>query len=86
MFLLRLPSSCDVNQEMHFNAFHASAISGYPRCPTALNSTSTLSTHQPDGKHDRSMLGNSTPTHIVSAAVTAYNTLDLYIENVWLLK
>ena len=32
--------SCSANQEKHFDAFHASAMSGYPRYPTALNSTS----------------------------------------------
>ena len=32
--------SCNANRETHFDAFHASATSGYPRYPTALNSTS----------------------------------------------
>ena len=32
--------SCNANRETHFDAFHASALSGYPRYPTALNSTS----------------------------------------------
>lgn len=32
--------SCDANKEKHFEAFHASALCGYPRYPTALNSTS----------------------------------------------
>ena len=32
--------SCDANHETRFNAFHASTVSGYNRCPTALNSTS----------------------------------------------
>ena len=33
-------SSCNANRETHLDAFHASAMSGYPRYPTALNSTS----------------------------------------------
>ena len=32
--------SCNANRETHFDAFDASAMSGYPRYPTALNSTS----------------------------------------------
>ena len=32
--------SRNANRETHFDAFHASAMSGYPRYPTALNSTS----------------------------------------------
>ena len=32
--------SCDANREKHFDAFHASAMSGFPRYPTALNSSS----------------------------------------------
>ena len=32
--------SCNANRGTHFDAFHASAMSGYPRYPTALNSTS----------------------------------------------
>ena len=32
--------SCNANRETRFDAFHASAMSGYPRYPTALNSTS----------------------------------------------
>ena len=30
----------NANRETHFDAFHASAMSGYPTYPTALNSTS----------------------------------------------
>ena len=33
-------SPCDAHNETHFDAFHASALSGYPRYATALNSTS----------------------------------------------
>jgi len=32
--------SCDANREKHFDAFHASAMSGYPKYPTALSSSS----------------------------------------------
>ena len=32
--------SYDANREGHFDAFHASAMSGYPKYPTALNSSS----------------------------------------------
>ena len=32
--------SCNANRETHFDAFHASAMSEYPRCSTAFNSTS----------------------------------------------
>ena len=37
---LQVLLSCNANRETHFDAFHASAMSGYPRYPTALNSTS----------------------------------------------
>ena len=33
-------SSFNANMETHFNAFHAAAMSGHPRYPTAINSTS----------------------------------------------
>ena len=33
-------SSCDADRKPRSNTFHASAMSGYPRYPTALNSTS----------------------------------------------
>ena len=32
--------SCNANRETRFDTFHASAMTGYPRYPTALNSTS----------------------------------------------
>ena len=32
--------SCNANRETHFDVFHASDMSGYPRYPTALYSTS----------------------------------------------
>ena len=32
---------CNANRETHFDTFHASAMSGCPRYPTAFDSTST---------------------------------------------
>ena len=34
-------SSCDAYQERHFDAFHASAMSGYPRYPTPFQKSSS---------------------------------------------
>ena len=57
--------SCDAKRQKHLGAFHASAMSGYPKYPTALNSSSKrVQVNARVNIHPAHNVTNDTATHV----------------------